>query len=123
MYSYVSEFYTKEKAPRVTSFTSMCMPMATAFLAVLGYFLIPIDFEFYVFYVKMSSWRIFILVSSVIHFINFIVFIYLPETPKFLESINHSDEALNVLRNMYAVNTGAAKEVRCLQIDFPILKS
>lgn len=111
VFSYVSEFHTKEKAPRAASFTSMFMPLMFIYSSLVGYFVIPIDFDFYVFDIKFSPWRMFMIIVSFINLFNSFAFIYLPESPKFLISMNQSEEALSVLRNMYKINTGESKEV------------
>lgn len=57
-------------------------------------------------------WRLYIVVIAFVNAINAILFAFvLPETPKFLLAMNQPDEALNVLRTMYKVNTGYLKEV------------
>lgn len=112
--SYVSEFHTKEKAPRAASFAAMFIPISVVFLAVLGYFLIPIDFQFYIFDMKMSSWRVFVFAASLHNLINFIAFMYLPESPRFLLAMNQKEETLHVLQRIYATNTGLSKEVKLI---------
>lgn len=36
---------------------------------------------------------------------------FMPESPKFLLAMNQSEESLDVLRKMYAINTGQPEEV------------
>ncbi|KAJ4439687.1 hypothetical protein ANN_07815 [Periplaneta americana] len=53
------------------------------------------------------SWRVFVVVCSLPSFITALLFLFwLPESPKFLLSQNKEEEALDVLRYMYAMNTG-----------------
>lgn len=73
---------------------------------------LPISFEFYG--IHYNSWRLFLGVFSVPLFIIGVILLQYPESPKFLLSQGKTDEALAVLRNIYAVNTGRDKS------EFPV---
>lgn len=81
------------------------------FLSALGFFLIPVDFDFHIFQMKMSAWRLVVFICSLINLVNFIAFTYLPESPQFLLARNKEEETLFVLGKMYAINSGASKKV------------
>jgi VNT family MFS transporter (synaptic vesicle glycoprotein 2) len=71
--------------------------------------LIPITF---------GSWRIFVVVSALPSIVTAVILLFLPESPKFLFSMGKEEQALDVLRHVYAVNAGRNVEeysVRCLQ--------
>lgn len=70
-----------------------------------------------------NSWRIFLLVMSLPSFLVAALLFLLPESPKFLISSGRHDEALEVFRGIYLMNTGRSKEdypVKQLMIDEPM---
>lgn len=111
VFSYVSEFHTKETAPRAASFASMFMPLIFCYSAIIGFFVIPMNWRLNLFFVDFVPWRLYIIIISFVNALNTLAFSYLPESPKFLLSMNKPDEALDVLRNMYEINTRKLKEV------------
>lgn len=64
-----------------------------------------------IFYIKFVPWRLFIIVNASVNALIAVAFLFLPETPKFLLTINEPDESLKVLRQMYETNMGKSKEV------------
>lgn len=69
-----------------------------------------------------NSWRIFLLVMSLPSFIVAALLFLLPESPKFLISSGRHEEAIEVLRGIYLMNTGKPKEeypVKQLLIEEP----
>lgn len=114
VFSYVSEFHTKEKAPRAASFASMFMPMIFIYSSIVGLLVIPMNWSVDLFFLKFVPWRLFIIAISFVNAFNTLAFTFLPESPKFLLAMNKPDEALNVLRTMYQTNTGYLKEVRLM---------
>lgn len=52
------------------------------------------------------SWRVFVIVSALPSIVTAVILLFLPESPKFLFSTGKEGQALEVLRRMFAVNTG-----------------
>lgn len=73
---------------------------------------LPISFEFYG--IWYNSWRVFLGVISLPTFIIATIGLTYPESPKFLVSQGRTDEALMILRQIYAINTG------CDKSEFPV---
>lgn len=115
VFSYVSEFHTREKAPQAASYASMFMPMIFIYSSIVGFILIPMNWSVDLFILKFVPWRLFIIAITFVNAFNTLAFSFLPETPKFLLAMNKPDEALNVLRTMYEMNTGYLKEVRLIE--------
>lgn len=114
VFSYVSEFHTRETAPRAASFVSIFMPIIYLYASIIGYVLIPMNWSLNIFYIKFVPWRLFIIFNASVNALIAVAFLFLPETPKFLLTINEPDESLNVLRQMYETNMGKSKEVNNL---------
>lgn len=73
--------------------------------------IIPLDFSWNLYVVTFVPWRLFMVLLCVVNLTNAISFSFLPETPKFLVAMNRTDEALVVLRKMYAINTRESENV------------
>lgn len=62
--------------------------------------------------VDVKSWRLFIFAGSLVSGLGSVLINWLPESPKMLLAMDNPKEALEVLRNIYAKNSGNRKEVR-----------
>lgn len=111
VFSYVSEFHTKDAAPKAASFVSMFMPMIFIVSSIISIILIPMNWSINLFFIEFVPWRLFIIAIAIVNAANTIIFSFMPETPKFLLAMNKPEEAMDVLRKMYEINTGNIKEV------------
>lgn len=110
-FSYVTEFHSSDTRNRAASFVSIFFPAIFIFLPVLAWLIIPMEFSFMIFGLNFNSWRLYLICSSSINVLNFVVMSLLPESPKFLHSMGRKEEMMAVLRYMYATNTGNPEEV------------
>ena len=79
-------------------------------ISVLGWGIIPLTFEYNKTFFHFRSWNLFLLISSLpAQFIGFWL-IFFPETPKYLAETEQDLELINVLINVYKVNTGKSTE-------------
>lgn len=111
-YSYIGEFHSNKTRTQAASFVAMFMPICFVYLPTIAYFVMPMQWEFYLLDLKITPWRFYLLCSSLINGVNFICLSFLPESPKFLLSMNKKEETLTVLKQIYSINTGKDKEVR-----------
>ncbi|XP_055305410.1 synaptic vesicle glycoprotein 2A-like [Sitodiplosis mosellana] len=110
-YSYIGEFHSNETRTKTLSFVAMFMPACFVFLPLLAWVIIPMEWEWNLFdCMKISPWRIYLLLSSLLNGINFLCLYQLPESPKFLLSISRKNETLNVLKRMYSINMNIDKQ-------------
>lgn len=110
--SYISEFHTIATAARAGALVSIGLCIGWVAMSPLAILIIPMDWAFPIYtFLEYKPWRLFITCTSLINLINGITFSFLPETPKFLLAMNRNDEALKVLKRMYAMNTGEPEEV------------
>lgn len=110
-FSYISEFHTSKTAARAVACSSIMLSGLAAFMAPLAMLIVPMDWTWHIFSLDFKPWRLFMVCNSFINLWNGIVFAFLPESPKFLLAINEKEKALQVLRQVYAFNTGLPKEV------------
>lgn len=111
-YSYIGEFHSNATRTRAAAFVAMFMPACFVYLPLLAWLIIPMNWEWYLLGMKISPWRLYLFCSSLLNCFNFFCLYFLPESPKFLLSIDKKVETLSVLRRMYEINTGHAQEVR-----------
>lgn len=89
----------------------MGMTVSVVYQSLVALVLLPMRWEYEFLGILYTPWRMYLLMSSVIMAIAFVVMMFLPESPKFLLAQGKDKEALEVLRTMYAINTGKPKEV------------
>lgn len=67
---------------------------------------LDINYHIPVINIQYKSWRLFMVACGLPGFICGLIFLYFPESPKFLLSTNKQEETLNALRMIYSMNTG-----------------
>lgn len=60
-------------------------------------------------FVELKSWHIFLLICSFPSILTVIFVTFFPESPKFLMTQGRNDEALDILRNIFSMNTRKPK--------------
>lgn len=108
--SYLGEFHSDKTRSRSVTFAAMFMPICVMYQAVVGWFVMPMTWEFSLFGLLYKPWRLYILSSSLINALSFVILLVLPESPKFMLAMGKNEKALEILQNVYAVNTGNAKK-------------
>lgn len=85
---------------------SLFIALALITLPGLGWSLLPQHIHLSFVGLHLNSWRLFMLLISIPNLIAAIAFIKLPESPKFLYHNGQIEEALQVLKQIYTINTG-----------------
>lgn len=67
-----------------------------------------------------NSWRIFLLICAAPSFIVAGLLLLLPESPKYLLSCGRYEEALDIFRGIYAINTGKPRDSYTVNMTFSI---
>lgn len=110
--SYLGEFHCNENRAKYVTLAAMCTSMSAIYQPLMGLFVMPMPWQFEIFGLLYTPWRMYILISSLINAIAFGLLMFLPESPKFMLAMGKPDEALAILRRVYATNTGKPQEVR-----------
>ncbi|KAF6206274.1 hypothetical protein GE061_017503 [Apolygus lucorum] len=117
-YVLVGENIRQSNRPVSILITGAIGNLCTAILPALAIFLIPLTFKWDVFgYFTFSSWRVVILLASVPPSVGALSLSMVKESPKYLLSKGFKQEALDVIKHIYSVNTGRPTS------EFPIQKS
>lgn len=110
IWSYFAEFQPKNKRGAMLSFMAAFWTLGNLFVAGLAWVIIPSEIGVTTPYFVYNSWRIFLLVMAMPSFLVAGLLFLLPESPKFLISSGRHDEALEVFRGIYLMNTGRSKD-------------
>lgn len=78
----------------------------------MAYIIIPqkIHWELFNGIIIFNSWRVFILICTLPSFLSGVLTSFCVESPKFLLAKGKKEEALQVFRTMYTLNTGMPGE-------------
>lgn len=86
----------------------------------LAWLIIPKEMGFTSTWFTYNSWRIFLLICAVPSFVVTGLLLVLPESPKYLLSSGKYEEALEIFRKIYNINTGKPRETYMV-IIIPLL--
>uniref|UniRef100_A0A1I8P9Y1 Major facilitator superfamily (MFS) profile domain-containing protein n=1 Tax=Stomoxys calcitrans TaxID=35570 RepID=A0A1I8P9Y1_STOCA len=108
VYAYSSEFFTEKTRSKsimissfIFSFVGMILPFL-AFAIINGEWSLVIPALGLIY----KPWRLFVIVCGITGLVCGIIIYFLPESPKFLLSINKEEEAKDVLQKIYRINGG-----------------
>jgi len=76
----------------------------------LAWLIIPRKMGFTSLSFTYNSWRIFLLICAVPSFVVTGLLLLLPESPKYLLSSGRYEEALEIFRKIYVINTGKPRD-------------
>lgn len=125
IWSYFAEFQPKSKRGSMLSFMAAFWTLGNLFVAGLAWLIIPAQIDISTQGFEYNSWRIFLLICALPSFVVAALLFLLPESPKFLLSKGRIDEAMEIFRKIYHINTGNDKDnypVKHLIIDDSITK-
>nr|CAD7461341.1 unnamed protein product [Timema tahoe] len=107
VYAYVGEFYNNIDRPTAIVLVSVFLPIGTLALPGLAWGVIPQTWVVTLPWCSFNSWRIFVVCCAIPSLMGgIIVYLCLPESPKFLMNQGKKEEALKILRHVFVVNTG-----------------
>lgn len=109
IWSYFAEFQPKSKRGSMLSFMAAFWTLGNLFVAGLAWLIIPTEIGITTQFFVYNSWRIFLLICAFPSFLVGVLLFFLPESPKFLLSCGRTEEAIEIFRNIYKLNTGKEK--------------
>ncbi|KAJ8928319.1 hypothetical protein NQ314_019131 [Rhamnusium bicolor] len=105
--SYLSEFHSSQYRARVHLVRGTIVSLGNIVLPLLAWGVLPQNLSFRLFNVfEYHSWNVFLLICSLAPLTSGVIFIFMPESPKFLMSAGRNEEALEVFQKIYKFNTG-----------------
>lgn len=122
--AYTSEFYGKKERGRISLIVGFAITSGNIVSAVLAFIIIPQRWSIVLWdgAFVYNSWRLFLSVCGVPMLVGVICLFLFPESPKFLMSQGHTEEALKVFKIIYSINTGKSAEeypIQYLENELP----
>ncbi|XP_056644681.1 synaptic vesicle glycoprotein 2B-like [Diorhabda sublineata] len=113
--SHITEFHSSKYRGTVHMIRGTFFSVINLCLPIMAWGILPRQINISVFgYFVLKSWNVFMLVCASFPIISGLLYMFLPESPKFLMTMGKNREALAVMQNVYAVNSRKTKE------DFPV---
>ncbi|CAH2054226.1 unnamed protein product, partial [Iphiclides podalirius] len=110
--SMISEFVHKNVRDRILLLYCSFMSLSLIVAAVMSWAVLPQPWHIVLIpaYFELRVWNFYLYICSVWSLVAAILYYTIPESPKYLLSHGQEREALEVLKNVYAENTGNPKE-------------
>ncbi|XP_045537571.1 synaptic vesicle glycoprotein 2B [Papilio machaon] len=107
-----SEFCYKEIRDRVILFRSSFKAVAQIIVAAMSWGILSHDWNLILFngYINLHIWNIYLYLMSIWSLLSFVLYLVLPESPKFYITQNKFTEAKHVIFKIYTMNTGKPAE-------------
>ena len=104
IFSYFCEFQAKNRRGSAISMLAMFWMCGNIFAAALAWAIIPLNIQLQTATFTYSSWRLYLALCIIPSFTSVLLFVLMPESPKYyLQKGNHT-KALAVFRRMYCSN-------------------
>ncbi|XP_028135117.1 synaptic vesicle glycoprotein 2C-like [Diabrotica virgifera virgifera] len=114
-FPYLGEFQPNKYRETILCWMELFWTLGVIALPGIAWIIIPLEFEYITDSFKFRSWNLFVATCSIPSILIGFWLLMFPESPKFLLECGEADEALDVLRDMYASNTGDDG------VNFPVL--
>ncbi|GLV41149.1 uncharacterized protein CBL_04673 [Carabus blaptoides fortunei] len=125
-FPYLGEFQPSKHREMILCWMEMFWTIGIIILPGIAWIIIPMEIRIEYEHFRFSSWNLFVAICSLPSVFIGLWLFWFPESPKFLLECGEPDAALEVLRDMYAMNTGkepmeypSQKSVRNLSIRKP----
>ncbi|KAJ8919146.1 hypothetical protein NQ315_012132 [Exocentrus adspersus] len=105
--SYLTEFHCSKYRARVHLVRGTIVSLANITLPLIAWIVLPQNVNFTLFdQFDFHSWNVFLLICSLAPLTSGVIFLFMPESPKFLMSAGRNEEALRVFQKIYKINKG-----------------
>ncbi|XP_014297516.1 synaptic vesicle glycoprotein 2B isoform X1 [Microplitis demolitor] len=106
--SYLAEVHGEKERTRIYMWLGVFFSLGNISMPCLAWLILPQELNINIFdsTFNLTPWRVFLIVCSIPELAAFIALSWFPESPRFLLSKGRDDEALDVLRHIYHLNTG-----------------
>lgn len=115
--AYTSEFHTAKYRPVIPLFNGVFVNSGAIVLPLLSWIIFSdaINISLFSDILVLRSWNVFILLTAIPSFMAGLMYILLPESPKFLMTVGNNEKALKTFKQIYKCNKG-----RSSKCDYPI---
>ncbi|KAK2164521.1 hypothetical protein LSH36_62g00013 [Paralvinella palmiformis] len=115
IFSYFTEFQSKQRRGAMISFLATFWMCGNIIAAALAWIVIPRKFEVSSGGFQYNTWRLYLALCIIPSFTSAVMFIFMPESPRYLIEKHRNAEALTVLQKIYKLNNKGreAEEFPC----------
>ncbi|EEZ98360.2 hypothetical protein TcasGA2_TC000817 [Tribolium castaneum] len=105
--AYISEFHCSKYRARMQLVLGTIFSCGSVTLPVLAWAVLPQNYYFSLFNktLEFHSWNIYLFICGFPALFSTVIFIFMPESPKFLMTVGQNDKALKVFQKIYSVNS------------------
>lgn len=105
-FPYLGEFQCTKYREKVLGWMELFWTAGIIVLPCVAWLIIPLNFYYDTNYFFFNSWNLFVLICSLPAVLLGLWLFWFPESPKFLLECGEYDQALEILRRMFTINTG-----------------
>lgn len=109
-FPYLGEFQPTKYRERILCWMEIFWTLGIIALPLIAWVIIPLPFELRFHSFKFHSWNLFVAICALPSLMIGCWLFFFPESPKFLIEVGDTDEALEVLKDMYHKNTGKNRD-------------
>lgn len=111
-FPYLGEFQPTQYREKILSWMEMFWTLGIILLPLIAWVIIPLDIDFRIHSIGFTfhSWNLFVAICAVPSILIAIWLFFFPESPKFLIESGDTDEALEVLKGIFHINTGRPRD-------------
>ncbi|XP_070508560.1 synaptic vesicle glycoprotein 2B-like [Chironomus tepperi] len=114
-FPYLGEFQSTKYREKILCWMEVFWTIGIILLPLIAWLIIPLEINFkFLGIIDFHSWNLFVALCAIPSILIAIWLFFFPESPKFLIEIGDTDEALEILKDIYHMNTGRPKD------DYPI---
>ncbi|GAB0095015.1 hypothetical protein DMENIID0001_103410 [Sergentomyia squamirostris] len=108
IYAYLGEFHNTKNRTRAIMASSTIFGLFSVMMPALAWSIMSKTWtlDFSIIGITYKPWRLFLVVCGLPNLFCAISFFWLPESPKFILAQGHQTETINILRQIYSINTG-----------------
>ncbi|XP_043581448.1 synaptic vesicle glycoprotein 2B-like isoform X1 [Bombus pyrosoma] len=114
IYMYLGEFHAAKHRVKAICYVGFFWTLSWLILPGLAWIIIPLPISLRFNGMLYNSWRLFLAIIGIPTLMVTLIATRYPESPKFLVTQGKTDEALTILRKIYAINTGRNED------DYPV---
>ncbi|XP_044742212.1 synaptic vesicle glycoprotein 2B-like [Chrysoperla carnea] len=110
--TYLAEMHGFQHRSKIVLFNGLCSSCINLILPAFAWAILPRNLVFQLFngFLNYHSWNVFLFGAAMPALVAASMVSLFPESPKFLMSLGKNNEALQIFRTIYALNTGNSKE-------------
>ncbi|XP_011306582.1 synaptic vesicle glycoprotein 2C isoform X1 [Fopius arisanus] len=114
IYTYLGEFHSSKHRVKSICYVGFFWTLAWLLLPGLAWLIIPLKLNLHILGFAYNSWQLFLALMGLPTLLMGLILINYPESPKFLLARGINREALEIMRQMFSINTGKDKS------DYPV---